>query len=1480
MALTAKTWNSLILILLTALCIISQQLIKSIDGKTYYVIESTSSPCPVEEVHECETLASYLRNQDLYFNYSKITLKFMPGYHMLQGNEYVLAGNFTESISLLGIQKSDKLKSSIVFNGNGQLSIADNIVELTIQSLSFISHGYGDGAFLLVDMVLHFVQLMNIQLNKISLTITMIDNFTIENVFIYDGDTSKYSMVDIVNSSGLITNLVCANNYGVSMVHIIQSRVDFNGLITFTSNVAHAKERNELVSPMTLTESDVYFSSESEVVFKQNLCSQQGGALKIVDNSTAIFAGTLLIADNLAFSFGGGIQILDSMLVLEGYVTISHNSGSVFGGAIDSASSTIIMNGTINIHHNRANAGPYASFGGAIKLDDGVLIISGSVNFSNNVAGGFGSGGALHIENSTITVFHATVSFTDNFAAAQGGGLYIDGNFSPRSIIIFNGTSTVFRNNTADTVGGGAIHAIGQFNLSFYGNTSFLEGTSNIGSAYLATYFCYDSSVIFSGQTLFMNGYARSYSIMYTHGYSLFLAFIGNTSFINNTAADTMISLHRHASVIFQGNNTFKGNRATKVFTMEYFKSIHLSKPMLFSGNTSFIENIGRTLYVISGVCLVHGSVTFSQNSKTDTAALTLVESTLTVNGTLRFENNDGKPVINSILSRLHIYGELICLNHHGLDGDQGVMTLVVSDVIFHGQLTFMHNVAATTIFIWNTNLTIQGHVIFQNNSAQYGGALSLELDSKLIFEKDTNISFLDNKADIGGCIYVQDLLTYVDCNPEWGEINVYRSLLRSDCFFNTDLPRSVSITARGNMATSGGTILYGGKIDQCKDIHALEKFKKLFQKEREVFATPHAITSEPYKVCHCKVNTAKCRLDQDITPNRSVIRGEEFSVHLAALDQLNQTIKAIVRAETSSSRTRLGQFQSRQQSTNSCTEFKYQIFSFDESVTLTLYVDGPCNKLGDSATKVSINLLPCPDAFQLAGDDCTCETRLLKYTSRCFAADRTIENSGDFWVGGLFDNDTYIGLILYPHCPFDYCKTTSVKFTLEEADKQCNFNRSGTLCGQCGHNRSLLFGTLHCSVCSNNYIAFILIFALAGIALVALLLLLKLTVAHGTINGLIFYANIVAVNKDIFFPPGRFNWLKVFIAWINLDVGIEMCFFDGMDMYAHTWLQFIFPFYVWFLVGMIIIMSHHSTWITRQLGSNPVAVLATLFLLSYAKLLRTIITAFYFAELEYPNSERVTVWLYDGNIVYLRGKHIPLFIFALFVFLIIFIPYNLLLVLDQYLHRQAGQMYDSETKTAINKKLFGWYEYYRIHSFVEAYTAPYNTQYRHWTGLLLLIRCILFLVFAFNALGNPSTNLLMISSFTLCLVVLTRLLQGRIYKSWWVDALEASFLLNLGLFSIATYHVTLAGGNQQALAYTSVGIAFAKFIGIVLYHIIFQIKSTECYEWLSVKIKGLTTRHRFFNRNADDLHEPLMNFAGIQNEPITLPTTSVISIP
>ena len=132
--------------------------------------------------------------------------------------------------------------------------------------------------------------------------------------------------------------------------------------------------------------------------------------------------------------------------------------------------------------------------------------------------------------------------------------------------------------------------------------------------------------------------------------------------------------------------------------------------------------------------------------------------------------------------------------------------------------------------------------------------------------------------------------------------------------------------------------------------------------------------------------------------------------------------------------------------------------------------------------------------------------------------------------MGFLYINTTYQGLVLGNNCPAEYCKQGSVNITADNPDSQCDLNRTGLLCGACAANHSLMLGSFQCQVCPNTYLALLLPFAAAGVALVVFLTSLRLTVATGTLNSVILYANIVQVNRSCFFLkmsliPSLYSW-------------------------------------------------------------------------------------------------------------------------------------------------------------------------------------------------------------------------------------------------------------------------------------------------------------------------------------------------------------------
>ena len=114
----------------------------------------------------------------------------------------------------------------------------------------------------------------------------------------------------------------------------------------------------------------------------------------------------------------------------------------------------------------------------------------------------------------------------------------------------------------------------------------------------------------------------------------------------------------------------------------------------------------------------------------------------------------------------------------------------------------------------------------------------------------------------------------------------------------------------------------------------------------------------------------------------------------------------------------------------------------------------------------------------------------------------------------------------------------------------------------------------------------------------------------------------------------------------------------------------------------------------------------------------------------------------------------------------------------------------------------------------------------------------------------DPSVNLLAILVVT-AILQLWAWVSGGVYRNWCLDALEGSFALNLIILVGATFYVNLVGGYQLAVAYTSISIAFATFIGILA----FQLANvTGVAQYLKSKCTALANR---FLRQAEVEVEP-----------------------
>ena len=742
----------------------------------------------------------------------------------------------------------------------------------------------------------------------------------------------------------------------------------------------------------------------------------------------------------------------------------------------------------------------------------------------------------------------------------------------------------------------------------------------------------------------------------------------------------------------------------------------------------------------------------------------------------------------------------------------------------------YIQNCKNSAVAAYSSDVTLSGNTTFSNNRGERGAALSL-YHSFMIINYDARVVFQDNHADdVGGAIFVYDArrsgLQGIWCFFQPGDFNVEEGAFPKVYFVR-------------NTAKRGGNDIFGSKfLSGCKLwIHKTDYIDKVFVFDNSTSNIMSSVSSNPQRVCVCnKLGVPQCQ-NKD-TVRRLLPRyypGELFTVPVIVAGYDNGAVPGAVYAnpcdkDEVEGSLRDDQYIQEVRDYTTCFLLSLAILTnyTHKSHDIMLNVHRIGCKWSDpywappsDTVVISFFVEDCPPGFMLTTTPpytCTCHYSLVeKGIETCVIIDHTgwVFRSETVWVSSAFGDDLN-SLVVHPFCPYDYCLVDNVSVNALIPDIQCAFNRSGVLCGGCYGNNSLVLGSSRCLPCGNSHIPLFFVFVIAGVVLVVFIKLLDFTVTQGTLNGMIFYANVLWANKSIFFPSKEIlhpvqHILQVFIAWLNLDVGIETCFFNGLNGYWKTWLQFLFPLYVWSIAGVMTITARYFTRAGKLLGNNSVPVLATLILLSYTKLLRTIITCIGFSVLEYPSGPR-PVWLFDGNVPFFSAAHAILFLTGLAILLFLWLPYTFVLFSIQWLRRKS------------NLKPLRWIN--RWKPFFDAYLGQLKPKYHYWVGLLLLVRVFLLVLFAVTSAVIPRINILAILVVTTCLFIYLAIF-GMMYKSFCTSLLECSFIANLlMLAAVMPYTIDSATAND-VVVYTSISIVFFQFWCLVIFHTYKRIKSS-----------------------------------------------------
>ena len=1420
------------------------------NGRVYYVTPHTACP-----QGPCISLSQFAINSSSFIrNASGIVLYVLPGHHSLDLE--ISVSNLKNFTMTNYIQDTVVLECT---SHSAKISISHTTFVSIKGSLRFV--GCGNNKISVVEQfMLQYIIFQDVVDVNAALELSGIETATIEECVI---SANSYTAHDVVETPTCVAHSVLnclslgENSTTVTGGAIIMtfSNVWINNC-TFEGNIARfsaAAIFAEITSNVSIFSSHFLLNRAnftqfiiSSVVFVGQDCILQVHNCTFKDN----IAGTAVIA-----SYYGVVFISNS--------TFTHNRAMLSGGALFAYGSTV------HVLSSAFNGNLAAYDGGVIYAYESLFHVSYST-FSDSLSGLFG--GVIYCHNSVFSLAENT--FSDNVAQFLGGVFYVSNGTS------FHVTRSAFTKNFAWYAGviSTSEHEVVETFLvtdcNFSDNFAARGGViATVGSFHFA-------NIIFS------NNIAQDFGgVFATHG----IFYITNSTFINNIASaqtgqgGAIAASNASYHLI---NCSFYGNKAGSLGGT----IVTNNGSVFLIINTTFVENEaesdGGVMLVSQGFYHI-ANCSFSRNRQ----SLYFFGSNVTFSGQTVFKDNMQEQlnqitselsdrqggVITSFQSRLYFMGESTFEANLARDG--GTIHASSSDICVYGSVLIARNTAVNDgggVYFEGTNLKIfgkcnisqnratrgggalassstvtvyqKGTLTFTKNTAIRGGGIYLESNAKFHLLKSVTETigsfihimaiFTGNQAEYGGAVYVADETNSGDCKNS------------QECSFQTliidqligENHNFVNLVFSKNSATKAGYNLYGGLLDRCIPNPFAEVHQKWYGGLQSITSyngitymgnisniTLDSISSPPVKVCFC---TIEGQPDCNYHPSTiEVKKGEKFTVSIVAIDHANHLLDASIISSLSSTDGGFDEGQTTQRVESKCSNLTFNVFSPHDSESITLAADGPCKSSSSSSRKLHITFSNCtcpvgfePQYSRITRCECNCHSALLPYIVQCnYLTESVIRVNTNSWIYYINDTDPP-AYIIHPNCPFDYCypQTKQVSINLNKvdgADTQCQFNRTGILCGACRIHFSLSLGSSRCLPCHRYWpLVFVAIFLaaiLAGVLLVTMLLVLNVTVADGLINGFIFYANTVAASGTVSFPSSEPSFPTLFIAWLNLDIGFDVCLFPDLDAYTKTWLQLAFPAYVISLVWIIIVISSHNSMFARQIGRrDPVATLATLILLSYTKLLSTTISVLSFADLHYPDGSHDRVWLPDGSVLYFRGKHIPLVLVACFI-IIIGVPYTGLLFSWQWLVQTPEW------------KIFKWTRDTKLNGFLSTHHAPYDSKYRYWTGLLLIVRVILYITSAITLSSNPQIPLIVIIILVGGIFLPKAVQKIRVYKNLYTELVETVIYLNLLYYAAFTlYDFKNDNTKQTAVAYTSAIITCILFIVVILHHVIQSIKN------------------------------------------------------
>ena len=503
--------------------------------------------------------------------------------------------------------------------------------------------------------------------------------------------------------------------------------------------------------------------------------------------------------------------------------------------------------------------------------------------------------------------------------------------------------------------------------------------------------------------------------------------------------------------------------------------------------------------------------------------------------------------------------------------------------VTLQSNITFVNN-NATGLEVHSSILTIDENatIYFTSNRGEYGGAIGLYDCSYITLNKYTTLHFINNSArEWGGAIYSSR------CT-----LNNQPTTLSSECFFQYYMYGkqpwnwTASLYFENNTCDNANdNAIYAYDVIPCWELIKNEAEKPFFEQLQSTFCWNKTWNYHDGNCSkHVDSPAAILEVQRDVV---TITPGSSLPLPLRIYNGNGRIITDVdlivcITGTASFSATENKKCQTTKLNENSLVIYKHHNdeilmathFSsssvIGEYVTLTVKTTDfapyqvdfiakfePCKwpyTFNNAECVVDTNLFCCSGDFSCTNCNSNCSFNIAKYVQ---------EKIGHCVSMGYDSNGTTV--LVDGQCPWLYYnhKCSLVQETYEH----CRDTREGRLCGKCTEGYSVAINSLYleCVPCKgwSTYKGWLILLAVEFLPLtvfILLVLVLKLDVSNGTVNGLILYCQVITLQLPGWFYPG---WTALY--WMPTDLS-SITLLERLSEYKYLYVHAaaVTPLSIW----------------------------------------------------------------------------------------------------------------------------------------------------------------------------------------------------------------------------------------------------------------------------------------------------------------------------